>query len=330
MLLPGPIPFSSGVGGGPYDENAPIVMGNLGNMTNSGFEIEIHSNNISGDKFKWSTDFNIAFNKNRINSLTPEADQNGKGLITDYYLSRKGDMRYQWFFASYAGVDPNTGVPMIYALDKDFYSETGDTRVMKTVSGTDSLTYGTKANIAANKFIQKGKSPDPTYFGGITNTFGYMGFDLSFLVSFSGGNYIYDYDEQLATWVGASKNFKSDLIGNVWTKPGDIAKYPQPRFGNTYIIDGKAVADFGDEWVRYNRCLYKGDYIRLKNLQLGYNFPSALSSRLKLQGIRVYVSGTNLWTKTQYPGFDPEGADFVYTASIPQLKSVIFGVNVKF
>jgi TonB-linked SusC/RagA family outer membrane protein len=330
MLLQGPVPYSAGIGGHPYIENTNNIWGNLGNMTNSGIEFEIHSNNVIAGDFKWSTDFNLALNRNRIDKLTEEADQTGKGMINKSFVSRKGERRNEYYMANYAGVDPNTGVPMIYFLDKENYSLTGTTLVMKNKAGADSLTYATKTNIAGNKFYQTGKSPDPTYFGGITNTFSYKGFDFSLLVSFSGGNYIFDYDEQIASWAGSTKNFRSDILTNAWQKPGDIAKYPQLRFSNTYLIDGQSVADFGDDWVEHNRCLYKGDYIKLKNIQLGYNFPGSITTKLKLQGLRAYVSGTNLWTKTDYPGFDPEGAEYVYTASIPQLKSFIFGLNVKF
>jgi hypothetical protein len=299
-------------------------------MTNSGIEIDIHSVNLVKNDFKWSTSFNIAFNKNEIKKLTPEADQTGKGLITEMTVSRKGHRRNEWYFARYAGVDPQTGIPMIEQLDEEYYIETGETRTLKDASGKDVLTYATKSNIRANRFYHEGQSADPTYYGGLTNTFEYKGFDLSFLLSFSGGNYIYDYDEQMATIPGQAKNFRSDIVGNVWEKPGDVAKYPQLRYGNTYIINGTEVADFGDEWVYYDRTLYKGDYIKLKNIQVGYNLPSRIANSLHLSSVRIYGTATNLWTSTKYPGFDPEGAGYVYTATIPQLKSFIFGLNVKF
>ena len=330
MLLEGPVPYSAGIGGSPYNESTNSIWGNIGDMTNSGLEFDIHSVNITRNSFKWSTSFNISFNENEIKKLTPEADQTGKGLITEMTVSRKGYRRNEWYMAKYAGVDSQTGIPMIQVVDQDHYVKTGETLAKKDDSGADLLTYATKSNIRANRFYHEGQSADPTYYGGLSNTFELAGFDFSFLFSFSGGNYIYDYDEQMATIPGQYKNFRSDIVDNSWRKPGDIAKYPQLRYGNTYIIDGKENADFGDEWVYYDRTLYKGDYIKLKNVQLGYNFPKRILEGLHLSSLRLYGSATNLWTKTDYPGFDPEGAGHVYTATIPQLKSIVFGLNVKF
>jgi len=330
MLLQGPVPFSAGIGGGPYSENTNSIWGNIGDMTNSGLEIDIRSVNLAKNNFKWTTSFNIAFNRNEIKKLNQEADQSGKGLITEQTVSRKGYRRNEWYIASYAGVDTQTGIPMIKVLDQENYLNTGETITKKDATGNDLLTYATQTNIRSNRFYHTGKSADPTYYGGLTNTFEYKGFDFSFLFSFSGGNYIYDYDEQLATIPGAGKTFRKDILDNVWRKPGDIAKYPQLRFNNTYIIDGKEVSDFGDNWVYYDRTLYKGDYIKLKNIQLGYNLPKSVVSRIHLSSMRIYGTATNLWTKTKYPGFDPEGAGLVYTATIPQLKSFVLGLNIKF
>ena len=330
MLLQGPIPVSAGVGGNPYVENTNSIWGNIGDMTNSGFEFDIHSTNIQNKSFRWTTDFNISFNKNEIKKLTPEADQTGKGLITETTVSRKGHKRLEWYLADYAGVDAQTGIPMVYVLDQASYDKTGETIRLKNIGGKDSLTYATQSNIQSNRFYQNGKSADPTYYGGITNTFQYKGFDFSFLVSFSGGNYIYDYDEQMATTPSPGRIFKTDIINNSWEKPGDVAKYPKLTADASYLINGKTVSGFSNDWVYYNRCLYKGDYIRLRNLQLGYNFPTHIINTLKLSSLRLYVMGTNLWTKTGYKGFDPEGSGNIYTAIIPQLKSLIFGLNVKF
>ncbi|MDJ1502506.1 TonB-dependent receptor [Xanthocytophaga agilis] len=336
MLLPSPVPASSGVTppgsfpGNVYDESSNTVWSNIGDMLNAGWEFEVHSTNIDKGGFRWTTDFNIAFNKNTIKKLTPEADKTGKGIINGATVSRKGHKRQEWYVADYAGVDPATGVPMIYVVDKSLYESTGETKRLKNEVGQDSLTYGTKTNIANNKFYQNGKSADPTYYGGITNTFQYKGFDLSFMFSFSGGNYILDYDRQMATVPGETKTFLTDIINNSWRQPGDQAKYPQLRYGNTYIINGEAVSDFGDEWQNHNREMYKGDYIRLRNVQVGYTLPASVVKTIHMQGLRIYVSGSNLWTSTKYPGFDPEGAGYVYTATIPQLKTFILGLSARF
>jgi TonB-linked SusC/RagA family outer membrane protein len=338
MLLQAPAPVSAGVSStnlsfeqGTYDQTSNAVWANIGDMVNSGYEFELHSVNINRGGFEWNTSVNISFNRNIIQRLTPSADRTGKGLVGVASVSRTGYRRSEWFVADWAGVDPRTGVPMIYALDTKTYEATGATQRLKTESGGDSLIYATRTNIRANRFYQQGKSADPRYYGGITNTFRYKGFDLSFLLAFSGGNYILDYDRQLAAVPSETRTVLKELQANSWQRPGDVAKYPQLRTRGTFIIDGRPVADFGDADVFHNRELYKGDFIRLRNVQLGYTLSPAITGKMKMQSVRIYLAGYNLWTGSKYPGFDPEGASLVYYSNaIPQVKSVTFGADVKF
>src|SRR5262249_20811577 len=121
---------------------------------------------------------------------------------------------------------------------------------------------------------------------------------------------------------------------NRWQKPGDITQVPQARLNLSGTIPNGTSAS--------SRYIYDGSYTRLKTLTLGYSFPAALVSRWKLTQLRLNVTGQNLLTFTKYPGWDPEvntdyrtttspntsqGADFY---SAPQIKSVIFGLNVSF
>ena len=96
-----------------------------------------------------------------------------------------------------------------------------------------------------------------------------------------------------------------------------------------YNVNGKNY-DQIREFVYFDKFLYKGDYIRLKNLQLGYTFSKSLINKLCLQNLRIYISATNLLTRTKYKGWDPEGATMVYQATVPQMKTFSFGLNVKF
>jgi len=219
---------------------------------------------------------------------------------------------------------------MIYELDKDHYNETGETKPVILESGEESKILGTKTNIDNNKFIQGDKSQDPTYYGGLTNNFEYKGFDLNFLISFSGGNYILDYDEYQALRPSEAGTFKRVILEEAWQKPGDITKYPKLAARGIYIIDGEENTQFNTAWSVDNRVLYKGDYVRLKNVQIGYNLPRSVLNKWNINALRVYAMGTNLLTFTDYPGFDPEGAGYVFSAQIPQLKTYTIGLNVKF
>ncbi len=352
MILRAGLPLSTGIwspnnliqGDGSYEyRTSNSVWGNFGNMVNRGVELELHTTNVDKGAFKWKTDLTVSFNRNRIRGLTPDIDQQGKGLENIYgnAVSRTGGLRGMWYVADYAGVDPATGVPMIYALDTEKFAQTGVTERLRE-EGEDIRLPATTTNLRANRFYQTGKSGDPTYQAGITNHFSYKGFDLGVLVVFSGGNYILDYDRQRATVVNPTRNVLREVYEQAWRNPGDQAKYPQLRANFSYLVDGVNLTGFDASDAYHNGHLYKGDFVRLRNVQIGYTVPAAIIPKVKMQGLRLYVSGSNLLTRTKYPGFDPEGTGstqnalnqnpgFVYYASaIPQLRTFTIGVDARF
>ncbi|MCC6286818.1 MAG: SusC/RagA family TonB-linked outer membrane protein [Chitinophagaceae bacterium] len=332
MLLQGPVPSSAGVDNGVYDYNASKIWGNVGDMVNRGVEFQIHTVNINRNGFRWTTDFNIASNKNIIKHLTADVDKSGKGMISGTFISRTGNMRREWYMADFAYVDPETGIEKIYVVDPDVYAKTGETVRAKNGAGQDSTTFATNTNIANNFFDLKGKSADPKYYGGFNNTFEYKGFDFSFLFTFSGGNYIYDFNEQVNSYPTSKYNLKAAILDQSWQKPGDVAKYQKLTYRNSQVIDGAVVDDFSREftYITFDKYMYKGDFIRLKNLQLGYNLQPNALKKIGFQAFRIYVSATNLWTKTKFPGWDPEGAIMTAVDQIPQLKTWSVGLNARF
>ena len=332
MLLQGPVPSSAGIDDGVYDFASNRVWANVGDMVNKGFEFQIQSLNVKTKNFRWSTSLNFAVNKNVIKKLTPQADLSGYGMINGTNISRTGHMRNEWYLADFAEIDPASGIEMIYAVDKDTYDKTGETARLKNAAGKDSLIYATNANIANNLFELKNKSADPRYYGGVTNTFEYKGFDLSVLVTFQGGNYIYNFNEQVLSYPTPKYNLIAAILDQSWKKPGDIAKYSQLTYRNAHVIDGSVVDDFAREfdYVTFNKYMYKGDFIRLKNIQLGYTVPEKSLKNIGLQGMKIYVAATNLFTKTAYPGWDPEGAVITFVDQVPQLKTWTVGLNVRF
>ncbi|MBL7858605.1 MAG: SusC/RagA family TonB-linked outer membrane protein [Cyclobacteriaceae bacterium] len=346
MLLQAGLPYSAGVssmydlqlGQGSYDKLSTI-WGNFGDMVNSGVELELHALNYDKKGFKWTTDFNIGFNQNVIKKLTADIDQSGGGLENIYQntISRKGDRRAVWYIADYAGVDPASGVPLIYARDQSAFEVDGSTQRLKNGVGEDILLPATITNIRANRFYQNGKSGDPKYQGGITNTLQYRGFDFSFLFVFSGGNYILDYDRQQATIVNPTHAILKEVYDQSWQAPGDEAKYPQLRSRFTYRYKGQDISGFSGSESYHNGHLYKADFIRLRNVMLGYALPPSVLGKMKLKSARLYIAATNLLTFTKYPGFDPESAGAAYTPgfvyysnAIPQLITFTVGADIKF
>lgn len=311
-----------------------VINVNAGDMLNSGYELELTTVNVDS-KLKWRTSLNFAINQNEIKRLSPELER--VGLTTEYTISNVGARRGVWYLADYAGINPDNGAPQIYALDTLHFNATGETIRLKDGSGQDVLLYATDQNVRSNRFVLGSKSSDPTYYGGITNKFEYKGFDLSFFFSISGGNYLLDYDRQTAAIPNPTRNVLSDVLYHSWSNPGDAAKYPVLTRNGEIFIDGQAVSGFTDENVYHNRELYAADFVRLRNVTLGFNFPAAMLKKAKLASARIYFSANNLWTYTTYPGFDPEGTldkntkahIYQWNTPIPQLRSFILGVNIK-
>jgi len=115
---------------------------------------------------------------------------------------------------------------------------------------------------------------------------------------------------------------------NRWTGEGTTNDAHFPRMN---------AADANNNWFS-DRYVEDGSYLRLKNLQLGYTIPTTLTNRFSVNSVRLYVGGTNLFTKTKYTGFDPEIGNGYYgsldlgidRATYPQPRTYTFGVNVTF
>jgi TonB-linked SusC/RagA family outer membrane protein len=333
LLLASSLPPSAGVSGGE-------IWSNIGDMENRGIELNLKGIIANKGKFNWTADFNISTNKNKVVRLTPEIDVAGKG-IGDSERNVTGERLKTFFMPEYAGVDPEKGVNLIYEIDVDHYNETG-----KTVK-TGRKIPATNSNLSNHRVLLIGKTSIPTYYGGLSNSFKYGNFDLNVMISFSGGNYFYDYEEQRTTDVQYGQvALRSDMIGNTWTADNTNAKYPELRWQGAYPWDWDPELSTNDplapngkgDWVQrsgnyknesnnFSKYLYRGDYIRLKDVQFGYSLPQSILTSLRIQSVRVFVSGTNLWTWTpDYKGWDPETGG----SNLPPLKYVTVGATVNF
>lgn len=332
LLLSSPLASSAGVDGGNFWDN-------IGDMRNSGFEFELHSTNIhSKSGFRWTSDFNITTNDNKVMKLTPDVDRAGAGLIQGNTISRSGGRLRTYFMAEDAGVDPEKGVNMIWEIDQKLYRETGET------VKTGRKIPATKTNLQLNRIIHEEKTSIPRIYGGLSNTLEYKNFVLTIFFNFSAGNYLYDYDEQRTTDVQYGQVLlRKEMIGNTWTPEKKDAKYPELRWQGVYDwnwnpdaanpdsptgkgdwVEGSG--NFKNETENWTKYLYKADYLRLRTIQVGYNLPANLVSKIGMTGLRVYFTGTNLWTMSTYKGWDPETGGAV----LPSLMVLTGGLSVKF
>ena len=274
------------------------LLTNVGQMRNTGVELEVRSNNIKTKDFSWTTAFNLSHNKNKILKL---ADL--PWFVDGRYVRKEGYPFNTIYLREYAGVDPETGSALYYDNQQD---ENG--------------------NYTKNKVTDPGqaspiplKDITPTISGGFMNTFNYKFIDLSFNLSYSFGGYSYDNASYILQDDGYSViSNKSTEQRRRWQKPGDITDVPRFVYGN------KKGGNYNS-----SRAIHSKAQIRLKSLILGLNAPKAWLQKLGIGNARIYFSGTNLLTWAAYDQYDPEMSGVVgfYT---PPLKTYAFGLELKF
>jgi TonB-linked SusC/RagA family outer membrane protein len=332
MLLKAAVPLSAGI------QQSNSIWQNIGDMKSYGLELDLDAVLISNKDFKWRVGGNIATNRNRVLALTPELDNAGTGILpaeTVREIIKKGLPLANWYMAEYAGVDPEKGIPMIYEVEK---LADGTTR------RTDAIIPATTTNQTANRMILDGKTSIPKITGGINTNVTYKGFSMSMFWNFAAGHYIYNRLRQsLMTPNTGLLTLSQEILTDTWRKPGDIAKYPMTTYGNSYYYNSDGTpsnvqVQYGSENITPNSLyLEKGDYLRLKNLQFGYNVPVKSTDGSRLKGLYVYVSGTNLLTFTKFSGYDPEVnitdgslSSVVFALEMPQSRVFSVGVSAKF
>lgn len=166
----------------------------------------------------------------------------------------------------------------------------------------------------------------PTFTGGLSTNLEFKGFFLNASVYFAGGHKVFEdwafYTQHSGVYTTLYYNGVQDMMSR-WQKPGDVTDYPRMVYNAT-----------GDNASRTStRFLYDGDYIRLKDITLGYNIPNRFVEKTGLEGIRVSLRGANLltWVKDEGLKYDPEvRADGFTMLTTPPTKSVSFNVNLKF
>ena len=296
------------------DDN--YVYENAGDIKNHGIEFNISSRNIVNRNFQWTTNFNISTNKNKIVALN-ETEQ-GQGNIEDRVIRKVGESLNTWFLADDAGVNTEVGIPMINTIDQDLWETE-----YKTVS-TGELVPASTSNVPDNRKIQHGKTPLPTFYGGISNSFKYKNFDLNIMMSFEGGNWIWNNLYSNCWGVGVDNNTIQDRAGNSWEQAGDKAAWPQLSEGIYYDNDlNPTTTKYIYNLDQTTRFLEKGDYLRVRNIQLGYTLPRTIVERIHLGNVRFYVGADNLFTITGFKGLDPETNN-----ELPIPRAYNFGVSL--
>lgn len=274
---------------------------NVGELENKGIEITVGAKLIENNAFTWNVSLTASHNKNKVIKLSTDDPIEGT-----YQITEQGRPIYQFKMKEYAGVDPETGNPRWYL------NETGD-----------ELTEN--YNKAAKRYLG---DANPDLEGSFTSSMTWKGFDFSFQLNYSLGRKIYGnnlrYDEQIGGSFG--ENFSEYVYKNRWQKPGDITDVP--RLDAEYILIGSSANNAS------SRFLMDGDYLKVRNITLGYTLPAKLTEKAYISRLRLFMQADNIlcFAKGNYRGFDPSGigANGVQWWNFPNPRNIVFGVNVSF
>jgi len=330
MLIPTPTPGRTG-----YFQQ----WQNIGRVDNNGFEIQVSTKNINKNGFKWTTDFNISHNKNKVVDLgavdfIPVAMpggwildvgrvQVGHAIGEAYGYVFNGVYQisdFTWQDNSNSNIAPDK---RNYQLKPDIVSVTG-VNVKPGSFKFEDLNHDGTINLDKDRTAIS--TSEPKLFGGITNTFQYKSFDLNIFFEGSYGNQIFNESKYrlegggMLTYMNVSKDF----YYNHWTpgKPSNTLGDYADRNATALLTSSYYVED--------------ASFLRLRSVSFGYNLKSEWLHAMNLKSARLYVTGNNLYTWTKYSGYDPEvssgnalmsGMDRI---SYPRARTILFGVNVTF
>ncbi|MGO4293619.1 SusC/RagA family TonB-linked outer membrane protein [Chitinophaga sp. RAB17] len=260
-------------GGGSYQRN-------IGSVKNTGLEFSVGGTPVVGKDFKWTSNFNISFNRNEVLDLGGQDNVivNGIGSAQQgVSIIKVGQPLGTFYGYKYLGTWKSEEKAEAALYGK----KPGDTKYLdidgdKKLSGADLTTIGNGM---------------PKYYFGFTNDFSYKNWNLNIMFQGTHGNQMYSFSQAfIMGGLGDSRDATSSKILDMWTpdKQTDVPVYGNPNE------------------IRSSRYVYDASYIKLKNISLTYGVPENLLSRIHVRSLDVYISAQNIWTITNFPGYDPE------------------------
>ncbi|OUJ75150.1 SusC/RagA family TonB-linked outer membrane protein [Hymenobacter crusticola] len=292
LLLNVPVPRKTGF--------ASVVQ-NYGAVSNKGIEVQLTANWLPKSAVQWSTTFNVARNVNKIEKLASPITTGSR----DVFRLQEGAPLYSFWLYHQTGVNRESG-------DAEYEDVNGDGQL----------------SVADRKLVGNAW---PNYFGGVTNSVTYKGFDFNFLLNFEQGAKIMNMNRFFLVHGGTQSNigYLREQLDR-WQKPGDVTTIPRLTTVASSNNYGGVVQNLSD------RYLEDGSFLRLRTLTLGYTLPKPAIAKAHLNSLRVYVQAANLFTITPYSGLDPEvnsqsgvsnTKNFDW-ATVPQPRTFQLGVTV--
>lgn len=265
--------------------------GNVGTMRNRGVDVELKFDILKNQDWYVGANFNMNYNKNEITELYDGRDEFVDGDSGLKY--QVGHAYGEFFLVKYAGVDPATGKSLWYDKDGNI---------------TDTYSESNAVFLGKNRFAP--------FSGGAGLDVSWKGLALN--ASFAGvfGKYMENYGRYFIENANFSDESNMTVrMLNIWTTPGQITDIPKA----------------GENIKHDSRWIDNASFVRLKNLQISYTFPTSLMRKTGfIGGAKVYVSGRNLLTFTTYDGWDPEVDKITASGEYPNTKQYVFGVELSF
>ncbi len=292
---------------------------NIGKMRNVGLELALGVDILRGKDWNWSLEANLGFNRNKLTDIYRQKDVDGTMVAKPVIIgdgsgiAGSADMILEigepidtYYLREWAGVDPKTGAPMWYKYDAD-----GNRATTSNYAEAQQRKVGTRS---------------PKVFGGFSTNLSWRQFDLSANFGYSIGGQIYNYSRLEYDSDGTYTDRNQMALQKGWTrwqKEGDIATHPIARYNNS---------DKGNN--ASSRYLEDASFLKLRSLTLGYNFDLL---RYGIKQARLFITGENLLTITDYSGVDPElpasGGSVMGTAGpsvYPSVRKFMLGLNLTF
>jgi TonB-linked SusC/RagA family outer membrane protein len=313
------------------------VLENIGMVRNQGLELTLNTINIRKSKFSWESNFNIAFNSNKIMELVSGEENLRTSVNWDnfyqapLYIARVGQPAalfygYVWD-GNYQYSDFDEVAPGRYVLKGNVATSESTRPAVSTVQPGD-IKYkdinGDGVITTADQSIIG--NPQPIHTGGFSNSFSYGKFSLNVLLQWSYGNDIYNANRMVFEGNSLGRPGVNQYVNytNRWT--------PQNQNNELYRTGGNGPLGYYS-----SRVIEDGSFLRLKTVALAYSLPSALAKKLYMTNLSFNLSAQNLLVWTKYQGMDPEvsirqtaltpGFDF---SAYPRARTIVFGINANF
>jgi len=276
------------------------LFGNDGAMLNRGFEIAVATQNLTG-KFKWNTGFTFSFNQNKVLSLgsnnspiyVGSLKPDGSADFESPFIVQVGEPINSIYGYKYAGV-LQKGDPALTTTQKN--AQPGDPKFVDedhngTIESGDRVILGTGV---------------PDAFYGLTNTFMYGNFQLDIVTQAQTGGSLLNLMKEDLEYPLSNGNTLNTVPKDVWSPTNTSGTIPATGFYGSY-----------GGWVNSNY-VESSNYIRIKNVNLQYNFPAGMLKNVGIAGLSIYVNAQNLVTFTKYTGLDPEVGNLTDNTALSQ------------